>query len=307
MPSYCMKVSLLVLVLLVFALCMPGYVRASSVYNWTKTFSGTNTYEFGGALAHDSRGNVYVSGCFQGTNIDFDPSESATDVHSAAGGCDIFLTKYSATDEYLWTKTLGSAGDQQGLVITVDGDDNIILSGHTEGTVDFDFTAGVQNYTSPGNDDAFVCKYTYDMELLWCGIWGGNGGHEYAADIELDADGNLYLGGLFRSQNVDFDPGAGTVLRSPTSVGKYDAYLLKLDSGGIFQWVKTWGGTTDDKVVGVYLNSGNDVYATGYFEGSNVDFDASSGTDLHSSNGGRDIFVSKLDQDGNYQWTRTWG
>jgi hypothetical protein len=38
-----------------------------------------------------------------------------------------------------------------------------------------------------------------------------------------------------------------------------------------------------------------------------VDFDPGAGVDNHKSNGAWDIYLSKLDPDGNFFWARTWG
>jgi hypothetical protein len=51
--------------------------------------------------------------------------------------------------------------------------------------------------------------------------------------------------------------------------------------------------------------SGN-AYVTGAFDGM-VDFDPGSGADNHTSNGLNDIFLSKFDSSGNFDWARTWG
>jgi hypothetical protein len=38
-----------------------------------------------------------------------------------------------------------------------------------------------------------------------------------------------------------------------------------------------------------------------------VDFDPTDGTDLHTTLGASDVFLTKLGVDGSYSWTRTWG
>jgi hypothetical protein len=48
------------------------------------------------------------------------------------------------------------------------------------------------------------------------------------------------------------------------------------------------------------------VYATGFYYGT-VDFDPGPGVDNHTSNGIYDVFLSKLDSLGNFQWAKTWG
>jgi phage-related tail fiber protein len=49
------------------------------------------------------------------------------------------------------------------------------------------------------------------------------------------------------------------------------------------------------------------VYVTGSFKGADVDFDPGDGTDLRSSAGQSDAFLSKFDSSVSYQWVRAWG
>ena len=60
------------------------------------------------------------------------------------------------------------------------------------------------------------------------------------------------------------------------------------------------GGTSNDYGRGVSVDGAGNVFVAGYFQGSDVDFDPTVGTDLHSSNGLADIFVTKLCPDGTY-------
>ena len=103
---------------------------------------------------------------------------------------------------------------------------------------------------------------------------------------------------------ADFDPGAGTF--NLTSAGDYDIFISKLDSSGNFVWAKSLGGTGYDVSYGIALDSGGNVYTTGSFSGT-VDFDPGAGTFNLTSAGTGDIFVSKLDSNGNFVWARSLG
>ena len=73
--------------------------------------------------------------------------------------------------------------------------------------------------------------------------------------------------------------------------------MCKLTDNRSLQWVAAWGGTGDDGSKGLSYN--NDyLHNTGFFNNS-VDFDPSSGVVNRISNGHDDIFITKLDLDGN--------
>jgi hypothetical protein len=108
------------------------------------------------------------------------------------------------------------------------------------------------------------------------------------------------------------------------SSGFYDAYVMakSANSGnlGLFNadkiqiskeqtnigWASTWGSNLNDKGKGIATDSQGNVFISGYFRNS-VDFDPGSEIDLHESYGGDDIFLVKYDNNGIFQWARTWG
>ena len=114
----------------------------------------------------------------------------------------------------------------------------------------------------------------------------------------VDAAGNVYTTGWFQG-TADFDPGAGVF--NLTSAGGADIFVSKLDNNGNFLWARSMGGIGNDVAVGIAVESTGKMYLTGTFE-STVDFDPGPGTASLTSAGGEDIFVVKLDDDGNLVW-----
>ena len=124
--------------------------------------------------------------------------------------------------------------------------------------------------------------------------------------IRSDSNGNIYSIGIFKG-TVDFDPGVGTYTLS-ASTSFYDFYVLKLDPNGNFLWAKKFGSNVDDDMANAMTIDNNDnIVITGYFFGNNVDFDPNAGTTLLSSYGLRDIFILKLDPNGNLIWVKQIG
>jgi hypothetical protein len=123
---------------------------------------------------------------------------------------------------------------------------------------------------------------------------------DYGFQLAVGASGNVYLAGAFKG-TADFDPGNGTY--DLTSEGNYDIFISKLDEAGNFLWAKQIGGTLVDYVDAMTIDAEENIYTTGYFQGT-ADFNPGSGTANLSSAGNGDIFISKLDDSGNFIWAK---
>ncbi len=279
----------------------PAPARASdAVYQWTKTVGGTGLDDIY-SMTHDADGNIYVVGQFS-TTVDFDPG-IGTDNRTSAGGYDAFLSKYDASGTHKWTKTFGGTGDEFSSSVITDAGGNIYIEGYFNNTVDFDPGAGIDNRTVVGGIDAFLSKYDSSGNYQWTKTFGGTANDELRS-VAIDSDGNMYIGGRFQN-TVDFDPGAG--IDNRTSVGGSDAFLSKYDASGNYQWTKTFGGTAEERPYSITIDPNRNVYIGGAFTSSTADFDPGAGTDTHTSVGDYDVFLSKYDDTGAYQWTKTFG
>ena len=143
-----------------------------------------------------------------------------------------------------------------------------------------------------------------DVEYGFAVRMGGDAS-DGANAIATDASGNVYTTGLFTG-TVDFDPGAGVV--ELTSVdGSLDVFVQKLDSDGNLLWARAMGGTSTDRGLGIAVDADGNVYTTGYFTVS-ADFDPGPATvTIFGNAGSKDIFVSKLDANGNFVWAGAMG
>ncbi|MDB9984254.1 hypothetical protein OAE00_01885 [bacterium] len=136
-----------------------------------------------------------------------------------------------------------------------------------------------------------------------------NGGSAYCWQTISDKKGNIYSTGYFY-RTIDFEPGVGTVLL--TSSVSYDAFISKHDKYGVLVWVKQITGSNTSKGYSIVLDDSLNVYTTGQFQGT-CDFDPSNGTFnlLATGNigtlGGPDIYVHKLDSNGQFVWVKQMG
>ncbi len=205
----------------------------------------------------------------------------------------------------------GSTGDDYGFGVATDTAGNTYYTGFFEGTVDFDPGPGVVSLTAAGLSDVFVAKFTSAGALAWVRQAGGSettGGlqpnlTDTGRTVAVDADGNVYVTGEFLG-TADFDPGPGVV--QLVSGGSLDAFVWKLNRDGNFVWARRAGSGGRDHGNDLALDGQGNVYTVGYFQGT-VDFDPGPGTFPLTAAGTFDVYVSKLDRDGNFLWARRVG
>jgi len=270
-------------------------------WQWTRTWGGSDE-DYGLAVAVDNAGNVYMTGCFADT-VDFDPGP-VEENHTSNGYDDVFLSMFDSSGNFIWAKTWGGSNcSTTGQGVALDGSGNVYVTGYFNGTVDFDPGTGVDDHTSIGFRNVFLSKFDSSGEFQWAKTWGGSGGNDIGYGLAVDGSGSVFVTGFF-SDTVDFDPGPGE--DNHTSNGDDDIFLSRFDSSGNFQWAKTWGGMSGDLGREAGVDGTGNVYVTGYFVDT-VDLDPGPDEDIHTSNGYDDVFLSRFDSSGNFQWAKTWG
>ena len=145
------------------------------------------------------------------------------------------------------------------------------------------------------------------QDFQWVRTFGGPDLDNGAA-IHIDAFGNVLTTGCFRF-TVDFSSGAGTA--NITSAGLEDIFVHKMDASGKLLWVKNIGTATGFSTAqgcgsAISSDASGNIYITGQFGGT-FDFDPGPGSANLTSVGSRDIFILKLNADGNYLWARSFG
>jgi hypothetical protein len=187
-------------------------------------------------------------------------------------------------DPSIWggTKQIGVAsGYTHGIDVAVDNDDNVYVTGTSDGNLD--------GNTKTGNRDIFVTKYTPTGTKLWTRLMGAAGIWLDPLDIAADYSGNSYVTGKI---NAGLD--------GNTQMGSEDLYLIKYDTSGVKQWTKQLGVATKYTVGrGVTADPLGNVYVTG---NTNGDLDGESRTGTS-----HEMFLVKYNNSGVKQWTRLLG
>lgn len=266
---------------------------AAGNFVWAFRLGGTGP-QSGASIALDNSGNIYITGNFNNT-IDMDPGAGVANITSL-GAQDIFIGKYDASGNHVWSKRFGSAFHEASADITVDASGNVLTCGLFTGTTDFDPGAGTVNLTAGTASDGYISKLDANGDYVWVKQIGLNGSNTISS-IVCDAADNIYLAGYYEGM-ADFDPGAGSY--PITSAGVTDAFFVKLLSNGDFSWAGSMGGTAGDYGRSVAIDSQGNIVVTGEFQGT-ADLDPTAGVSNHTSAGVKDIFVSKFSP-ANFIW-----
>jgi hypothetical protein len=278
-------------------------------FNWTKSIGGIysdNSF----AIATDPPGNTYTTGSFSGT-VDFDPGSNILNLTAAGATLDIFISKLDEDGNFVWAKAIsGPSLNDAGYAITTDASGNVYVTGAFFGIVDFDPGAGVTNLNSgdKNNPGIFILKLNASGDFVWAKrIAAGMNSFNYANSIDVDAAGNIFTTGSFVG-TADFDPGDGTFNLTAAKGGDQDGdiFISKLNASGNFVWAKSMGSTFNDCGKSIKIDKFGNSYITGYFT-ETVDFDPSNGISNLTSSGSEDIFICKLNANGDFIWAKNMG
>ncbi len=276
---------------------------ASGDLRWVRSW-GEIYANYGRDMAISPTGDLWITGYFSGST-DFDPSASHHN-HKSNGENDIFLTRFNTAGGFIQARTWGGPYTDQGEGVAVDGAGNVYVTGSFKGDADFNPPAGIEDWHHAGSDDqpdAFLTCFNSSFEYQWTKTWCGDANcqlNPYA--LATDTGGNLYVTGRF-SGTGDLDPGPGTDVHSAKGS---DAFLSAFGPSGEFKWALTWGGEYHDEANDIAVDSLDNLYIAGAFQG-NPDMDPGDGVLMLSASDSVDSFLSMFDASGSFFWALGWG
>jgi len=204
------------------------------------------------------------------------------DVSAFKGGAnDCWVVKLDSAGNIEWERSLGGSSSDQGRSICQAGDGGFLMASQT--TSNDSDVAG-----NHGGGDIWMVKLDALGAIQWQKCIGGTA-TEGASTVRLTPDNGFVLAGEVASTDGDFTGSAGTPLGS--------MYILKTDSVGNIQWVKTYGGSS--------LDLGREVYPTA--DGGYVLGGATVSSDLLGFHGSLDYVIFKLDSVGDLEWQNCYG
>jgi uncharacterized delta-60 repeat protein len=224
----------------------------NGVQQWVAIYNGPgNDFDKANAIGIDQNGNVYVTGQ---SNID--------------NGADYATIKYNSAGVQKWVRRYNGpggpfkGGNDVANALAVDAYGNVHVTG------------GMTRLVT--GEDYATFKYDPNANRIWKKTYNGTGnGPDEAADITLDAQGNVYATG-----------------RSFGSGTHYDYGTVKYDAAGNSKWGKRYNGpgNSTDQATAIAADENGNVYVTGVSIGTGDSFG--------------DYATIKYDKDGNTKWVK---
>ena len=200
---------------------------------------------------------------------------------------------FAQSNPILWANKAGGTNYEycNSNSIAVDANGNSYVTGYFNGSATF----GIITLTSNGSYDIFVAKLDSNGNWLWAKQAGGIN-YDCGNSIAVDASGNIYVTGRFRNTAIF---GTTTVTGSNSN----DIFVAKLDSNGNWLWAKQAGGADNDCGYGIAVDASGNIYVSGWFQGV-ANF---GNTNITGTVNSLDIFVAKMDSNGNWLWVNKAG
>lgn len=235
--------------------------------------------------------------------------------HGSGTNADLYLVKTDSEGSFLWSRTLGGTGWDFANAVQETGDGGYVLAGTTSS-----FGAGGQ--------DILLVRVDAQGAVLWSSTFGGLG-NERAEGVLLDLEGNIIVFGATDSYGA----------------GSGDLYLIKTNGIGEEIWSRTYGGG-DDEMAGAlertrdggfilvgttrsFESGKRDVYVVRTNSHGDRIWDRRHGSEAHdvaygvketadggyvivgatqgSDSGTWDVYLIRIDEQGDAVWHRTWG
>ncbi|WP_205513126.1 T9SS type A sorting domain-containing protein [Longitalea arenae] len=174
-------------------------------------------------------------------------------------------------------KTIVPTSDHGFLVVGLSFSNDGQVSGH-HGTAD--------------SSDAWVVKLNSSGDIEWQQSYGGSNTDEFVHAIQV-GNGDFICVGTSRSVDGDV-----TGLHTSTNVAS-DLWVVRINRYGVIQWSKVFGGSEEDHGWVIRKTEDGNYMVAG--DARSNDFDVS------GNHGGADIWVLKINGQGDLIWQKTYG
>ena len=265
--------------------------------SWYKNVGAGAKAQRPSTLTVDINGNILLAGTF----ADSIKIDDATTLYSDNAIADYFYCQFDNDGNLDWVKQIKASNNPlSGAIFNITaGADFITMTGVYSDTILIED----QILVSDTLFDVHLIKTNLQGDLQWIRRISGEG-YVYSYNIAFDPDDNVYVTGYYDSPSLVIDSTGSEQITIDSNVGGIDFFVAKFNSGGTFQWIRTNGGISNDKLYDIEYYD-QEITVCGYFT------DSISWGGIHlmaeGSANDRDMFTGTLDMDGNYRSANRFG
>ena len=198
--------------------------------------------------------------------------------------------------------------DDHSYDVKVDSDGFIYVTGFFSG-YDADFDGFTITNPEWGNDCqpmGYIGKLDSNGTWLWVDKFDGIKDQRGSRDnrLAIDQFSNIYVVGGFQDRGPNQVANFGPF--SLNSNGEWDAFIFKMDKEGNWLWAEGIGSNKTDRANSIAIDICDDIYITGEYRNPMVfpGANASNGSDTLSHKQKRDVFIAKMNNQGQWKWAK---
>ncbi len=247
---------------------------------WSETYGGSED-DRGQSLIQTNDGGYALTG--YAMSADGDGSVNK-------GFHDNWLLKLNSFGKIEWEKSFGFSGHDHSYDLLETNDGGIFFVGFldiTSARADGNTEKG-NSTTAHGVGEFWGTKIDDSANLQWRGYYGGSSNDRAQSVVQAD-DGGYVMAGSTESNDFDID----------NSRGSYDYWVVKVDALGNFKWQNSFGGSGIERAQDIANTADGGYVITGNT--------FSTDKDISTSKGESDIWLVKLDEQGNLKWDASFG
>ena len=209
-------------------------------------------------------------------------SDSSGDKTENTFVTDVWLVKTDALGNVIWDNTIVGVSRDYGTKVLEDGMGNYFLGCSSMSNIGYDKTS-----TNKGWMDYWVIKIDSVGEILWQETYGGPL-DDSLEDLLLTSDGGFICVGTSTS-----DAGEN---KTENNFGESDWWIIKIDAQFNIEWDRSYGGSSFDNLKSVLETPDGDFLLAG------ISASGISGNRTVPLSGANDMWLIKLDENGNEIW-----
>lgn len=246
---------------------------------WDRRFGGT--LEDGAVDLVAAPAGGYVTAGFSVSEINGDKSQGSR------GGYDYWVVKLAEDGAKTWDRRFGGSERDLGMALVAVPTGGFVVAGYS-----FSGLNGDRTQASRGSNDFWLVKLDELGNKIWDRRFGGSLDDLCYGLVRVPTGGYLAVG-------QTLSPAGGDVTQAGR--GSNDYWLVKVDELGNKVWDRRFGGAEDDSARGVLALSGGGYLVVGSSRSG------AGGDRTEGSRGAEDIWLLKIDENGNKIWDRRYG